>query len=90
MSASFVVILFSNEELSVIYDEVKELKSDLIDPDSTSKKFNLLFVEAVYAFNSASVAKVLSNDELKFSKSVTLVDMLEENKFNPSTLLKST
>ena len=35
--------------------------------------------EAVAAFNSASVAKVVPNDEEKISKSVTLVSKLEES-----------
>jgi hypothetical protein len=47
ISNSLVEILLENDALSVINDEVKLLKLDLIDPDSISSAVSLVSAEAV-------------------------------------------
>jgi hypothetical protein len=47
MSDSLAETLLENDALSTVYDAVKLLKLDLIDPDSISRALNLVLADAV-------------------------------------------
>ena len=63
------------EELSIIRVSKLALLTKQLDDKNEIEELK----EAVAAFNSASVAKVVLNDEEKISKLSTLVSKLEES-----------